>query len=190
VGGIAHHSPGYLGYVTSFLTIGGIWLAHYGIFRRLQSANNTVMPLNLLLLMAVSFLPFPIRLMAEAIRNTDAEGAAVIFYGGSLLVIALLVAALWRSVARRREPPHVRGQRGGDQRDRARDVADDRLLRRRYRARDRGATCGRVRLSADRTGPRAASARRRGTDSNRGRVCIGRGLMAQTSRIGQEPGHD
>jgi uncharacterized membrane protein len=34
--GIAHQWPAYLGYVTSLLTIGGIWLAHHGIFRRLQ----------------------------------------------------------------------------------------------------------------------------------------------------------
>jgi uncharacterized membrane protein len=43
--------PSYLGYVTSFLTIGGIWLGHHAIFRRLQYANNSVMRVNLLLLM-------------------------------------------------------------------------------------------------------------------------------------------
>ena len=31
-----HQWPSYLAYVTSFLTIGGIWLAHHGIFRRLR----------------------------------------------------------------------------------------------------------------------------------------------------------
>jgi len=57
------------------------------------------MRINLLLLLAASFLPFPTRLMAEAIRNTDAERAAVIFYGGALLVISLLVAGMWRAIA-------------------------------------------------------------------------------------------
>ena len=42
--------------------------------------------------MAISFLPFPTKLMAEAIHDPSAERAAVIFYGGSLLVIALLSA--------------------------------------------------------------------------------------------------
>ena len=60
------------------------------------------MLVNLLLLMAVSFLPFPTSLMAEAIHNTDAERAAVIFYGGTLLVISSLLSALWGSVARDR----------------------------------------------------------------------------------------
>jgi uncharacterized membrane protein len=57
------------------------------------------MRLNLLLLMAVSFLPFPTRLLAEAIRDTDAERAAVVFYGTVLLVISIIVYALWWSIA-------------------------------------------------------------------------------------------
>jgi TMEM175 potassium channel family protein len=97
--GIAQQWPSFLGYATSFLTVGGIWLVHHGIFRRVQYANRRVMEVNLLLLMAVAFLPFPTRLVAEAIRNTDAERAAVIFYGASLLVIALLYSALWATVA-------------------------------------------------------------------------------------------
>ena len=60
------------------------------------------MLINLALLMAVSFLPFPTKLMAEAIHDTSAERAAVIFYGGTLLVISLLVGALWGSIARDR----------------------------------------------------------------------------------------
>ena len=100
--GIVQQWPAYLGYATSFITIGGIWLVHHGIFRRLQYANSRVMRLNLLLLMAVSFLPYPTRLIAEAIHDDDAERAAVIFYGGSLLVISLLLGALWGSVARDR----------------------------------------------------------------------------------------
>jgi uncharacterized membrane protein len=100
--GILHEWPAYLGYATSFTTIGGIWIVHHGLFWRLQYVDSRVMRLNLLLLMAVAFLPFPTRLMAEAIRDTDAERAAVIFYGTSLLVIAILVWALWRTVARNR----------------------------------------------------------------------------------------
>jgi uncharacterized membrane protein len=102
-GGIAHQWPAHLGYATSFITIGGIWIAHHTISRRLQYANSRVMLINLLLLMAVSFLPFSTRLVAEAIRDTSAERAAVIFYGGSLLVIQLLLGALWSSIARDRD---------------------------------------------------------------------------------------
>ncbi len=65
--GIAHQWPSYLGFATSFITIGGLWLGHHGLFRRMEYANNDVMRVNLLLLMAVSFLPFPTRLLAETI---------------------------------------------------------------------------------------------------------------------------
>jgi uncharacterized membrane protein len=99
---ILHEWPAYLGYATSFLTIGGLWLAHHGIFRRLRYANNAVMRINLLLLMAVSFLPFPTRLVAEAIRDQSAERAAAVFYGSCLLAIALLFSALWGAAVRDR----------------------------------------------------------------------------------------
>jgi uncharacterized membrane protein len=99
---IVHQWPAYLGYVTSFLTIGGIWLAHHGVFRRLRYANNRIMQVNLLLLMAVSFLPYPTRLVAEAIRSDSAERAAVIFYGLNLLAISALFGLLWGAAARDR----------------------------------------------------------------------------------------
>ena len=101
--GIAHQWPAYLAYATSFITIGGIWLIHHGIFRRLEYANSWVMRINLGLLMAVSFLPFPTKLLAEAIHDRGAERAAVIFYGATLLVISLLLNALWGVIRRERD---------------------------------------------------------------------------------------
>jgi uncharacterized membrane protein len=100
--GIADQWPAYLAYATSFITIGGLWMAHHGILRRLAFADAVVMRVNLVLLMAVSFLPFPTRLLGEAFNDTSAERAAVIFYGLSLLVIALLFRGLWAAVVRDR----------------------------------------------------------------------------------------
>jgi uncharacterized membrane protein len=100
--GIADQWPSYLAYATSFLTIGGIWMIHHSIFWRLQFANNWVMRINLALLMAVAFLPFPTKLLAEAIDEEEAQRPAVIFYGASLLVTSLLVSALWGAIMRRR----------------------------------------------------------------------------------------
>ena len=136
--GIADQWPSYLAYATSFITIGGIWLAHHGIFRRLQYANQRLMVINLLLLMVVSFLPFPTKLMAEAIHHSDAERAAVIFYGGTLLVISL-AAQRPLGIGHTRPPPApARGGRGRDQGDHAGRNTDHRLLHRRDRARLRG----------------------------------------------------
>ena len=41
-------------------------MVHHGIFRRVRYANRRVMRVNLLLLMAVAFLPFPTKLVAQA----------------------------------------------------------------------------------------------------------------------------
>ena len=101
--GIANQWPSYLGYVTSFLTIGGIWMAHHGLFRRMRYADQQVMRLNILLLMVVSFLPFPTRLVAEAVRDANAERPAVMLYGFTLLATSVLLSALWHSVLRDRE---------------------------------------------------------------------------------------
>ena len=101
--GIGGEWPSYLAYATSFVTIGGLWMVHHGLFRRLQYANSALMRINLALLMAVSFLPFPTTLLAEAITDSEAERAAVVFYGATLLVISLLVSGLWGVAARNRE---------------------------------------------------------------------------------------
>ena len=94
--GIGDQWPSYLSYATSFLTIGGLWLLHHGIFRRLRFADSNVIRLNLLLLMAVAFLPFPTKLVAEAIDSASAERAAVLFYGATLLVISVLITVIVR----------------------------------------------------------------------------------------------
>ncbi len=101
--GIADQWPSYLAYATSFITIGGLWIAHHGIFRRLVGADDAVMRLNILLLMLVSFLPFPTKLVAEAIEVASAERAAVVFFGLVLLAISVTISALWRYVARHRD---------------------------------------------------------------------------------------
>jgi len=46
----------YLGYVVSFLTIGGAWLGHSALTRRLAGADSLLLRINLLLLLVIAFL--------------------------------------------------------------------------------------------------------------------------------------
>src|SRR5262249_5989032 len=69
----------------------------HSLMSRLQFVDGTMMKLNLALLMAASFLPYPTRLMSEAIRDTEAERVAVVFYGLTLVVKSLLVHSMWRT---------------------------------------------------------------------------------------------
>jgi uncharacterized membrane protein len=59
VRGILEQWPSYLAYVTSFLTIGAVWMAHSAATGALRAADGVLYRLNLLVLLVASFLPFP-----------------------------------------------------------------------------------------------------------------------------------
>ena len=92
--------PSYLAYIASFSTIGAAWLAHNAITEYLDRADAAFVRLNLLLLLFISFLPFPTRLVAEFIRQDKAERVAVTFYGIILLLSSTLLLVLWRYAVR------------------------------------------------------------------------------------------
>jgi len=93
---IADEWPGYLGYVVSFASIGALWLGHNAITDYLEQADPTLLRLNLRLLLFVSFLPFPTRLLSDYVTKGNAEKVASTFYGLTLLVAAALLSLLWR----------------------------------------------------------------------------------------------
>ena len=86
----------YLAYLVSFLTIGAVWLAHSVITEYIGRADAVLLRLNLLLLMVVSFLPFPTKLLAEYTSDGDAARVAATIYGITVLSAAVLVSILWR----------------------------------------------------------------------------------------------
>jgi uncharacterized membrane protein len=92
--------PSYVAYVVSFSTIGAMWLGHNAVTEYLDHADATFVRLNLLLLLFVSFLPFPTRLFAEFIERDSPERVAVTIYGISLLLTATLLMTLWRYALR------------------------------------------------------------------------------------------
>lgn len=83
--------PFYLAYLVSFLTIGAAWLAHNGVTERLQRVDGILMRLNLLLLLFVSLLPFPTRLVAESMHDLTDERIFVPMYGLTLMAIRIML---------------------------------------------------------------------------------------------------
>ena len=83
--------PSYLAYVVSFLTVGAAWLAHVGLADRLGRVDGGLLRLNLLLLLVVSVLPFPTRLVAEALNDVSGERVFVTMYGLTLVPIRILL---------------------------------------------------------------------------------------------------
>jgi uncharacterized membrane protein len=91
---VLHAWPAYLAYAVSFLTIGAAWLAHTSLTDRLTRSDPIFLQINLLVLLVVAFLPFPTRLVADALHDVGAERVAVTLYGLTLLAIRLLGSAL------------------------------------------------------------------------------------------------
>ena len=86
--------PAYLAYAVSFLTIGAAWMAHTALTERLTRSDPVFLQINLLVLLVVAFLPFPTRLVTDALHDVGAERVAVTVYGLTLLAIRLLGSAL------------------------------------------------------------------------------------------------
>jgi uncharacterized membrane protein len=86
---------------SSFSTIESIWLGHNAITEYLDRVDATFVRLNLLLLLFVSFLPFPTRLFADYIGHDNLERVAGTFYGITLLLCSALLLALWRYAVRK-----------------------------------------------------------------------------------------
>jgi uncharacterized membrane protein len=102
---LEHEWPAYLAYVTSFLTIGGVWIAHHRLLSRLRIIDATIVELNLLLLLFTAFLPFPTAILAEALRAAEHTAEiAVVLYGATVLAIELVLQTLTRYVTSRRQP--------------------------------------------------------------------------------------
>ncbi len=89
--------PRYFAYVISFLVIGVFWMGHHHRFGSIRRYNRRLIFLNLLLLMAVAFIPFPTGVIAE---NGNRTGT--IFYALSVALAGLLTAAGWEYASRAR----------------------------------------------------------------------------------------
>jgi uncharacterized membrane protein len=87
--------PGYLAYVTTFLIIGIIWINHHHCVSLIGRVDRTFLFINLLLLLTVSFMPFPTKLVAQYLQKPD-ERVAVIAYATTMTVMAVVYNIWWR----------------------------------------------------------------------------------------------
>ena len=95
-----HAWPAYLAYFVSFSTIGAVWFMHTVITEYLDRADSVLIRLNLLLLLVVSFIPFPTKLLGEYVHESDPERIAATLYGINLLLSVVMVSVTWRYAVR------------------------------------------------------------------------------------------
>jgi uncharacterized membrane protein len=92
---LASRWPSYIGYALSFLVIGVMWANHHALFEYIRRADRSVLLANLMLLMGVSFLPFPTAVLADHLADAATRTSATVFYGATLVFTSLSFNLLW-----------------------------------------------------------------------------------------------
>ena len=95
--------PSYLAYATSFMIIGIIWVNHHECVACMSRVDRTMLFINIVFLMVVSFIPFPTKLVADHLQKPG-EHAAVYAYALVLLLMAILYNVWWRYARHNRRP--------------------------------------------------------------------------------------
>jgi TMEM175 potassium channel family protein len=95
---LAAQWPTYAAYLTSFLTIGIIWINHHAMIRRLREVDHSILILNLLLLLTIGVLPFTTSLMAAYLKQSHGQHLAAAIYGGSYLLMSIAFASTNRHI--------------------------------------------------------------------------------------------
>jgi uncharacterized membrane protein len=89
--------PAYLTFVLSFMVVGVIWLSHHRKFGVMARFNQTLLRLNLLMLLMVASLALPTAVLG---RYGD-QPIAVVLYAAFVSAIGLLMSAMWGYAWRR-----------------------------------------------------------------------------------------
>jgi uncharacterized membrane protein len=97
--GLVHLWPSFLAYFASFMTIGVMWLNHHRLFTLIQKCDDVLIVFNLLLLLGVTFTPFPTGLLAEHTRGAGSRVAGAL-YAGTFVYLAIVFAVMWRYAVR------------------------------------------------------------------------------------------
>ena len=92
---LTHLWPSYLAFVTSFTTIGVMWLNHHRLFTLINKSDDGIIAFNLLLLLGVTWIPFPTALLAGHLRGGGQDVAGVV-YASSFFAIAIVFNVMWR----------------------------------------------------------------------------------------------
>ncbi len=91
--------PHYLAFVTSFITILAMWVNHHRIFSFIRSTDHPFLYWNGLLLLFITFMPFPTALLAEYLLHPEAKVAGAVF-AGTYVAIAFAFKGMWHHASK------------------------------------------------------------------------------------------
>ncbi|MDQ3854893.1 MAG: TMEM175 family protein [Chloroflexota bacterium] len=75
----------------SFAILALFWVAHHRLFGYIRRSDGVLLWLNLMLLLTITFIPFPTSLAREHLQDP----VAMAFYFGNLLATSLVYYAIW-----------------------------------------------------------------------------------------------
>jgi uncharacterized membrane protein len=90
--------PRFFAFFISFMVIGSYWMLHHRVFRYLRRCDEGLVALNLVVLLFVAFLPFPVALFGSFRRDPVAIG----WYAAAIALTGLSLNLLWWYAATRR----------------------------------------------------------------------------------------
>ena len=96
--------PSFAAFAVSFAVIGIMWLNHHSVFSHFERLDRGMVYLNMLLLLTITFLPYPTGVLGEALAKGQGTQTAAIAYAVTMAVNACAWAALWLYGSRR---PHL-----------------------------------------------------------------------------------
>jgi uncharacterized membrane protein len=93
--------PSFLAFVLSFSVVLIMWVNHHELFRLARGVDHPFLFANGLVLLVVTFVPFPTAVLARHL-GTAAACAAAAFYCGTFFLVAVAYNVLFLALAHRR----------------------------------------------------------------------------------------
>ena len=99
--------PSLAAFVVSFAVIAIMWLNHHSLFVHFQRVDRPLVYLNMLLLMTITFLPYPTGVLGQALHWGKGTRTAAVVYAVTMAVNAWAWTALWLYASHRRRLLHA-----------------------------------------------------------------------------------
>ena len=92
---LVHEWPSFLAFLASFFTIGVMWMNHHRLFTLIDAADDALLALNLVLLLGITWIPFPTALLATHLKSTGNDRTAALVYSATFFAMSLIFQLLW-----------------------------------------------------------------------------------------------
>jgi uncharacterized membrane protein len=87
--------PSLAAYVVSFAVIGIMWLNHHSLFSNFERIDRGLFYLNMLVLLTITFLPYPTGVLGQALARGQGARTAAVLYAIVMGVNAWAWSAMW-----------------------------------------------------------------------------------------------